>query len=213
MAKIIDKLSSNLKDAFAKADEIWIAVALLNVKGLNSIIHSIKKDCKINFIGGIDLPTDPAALSKILSLKPKHKVSAFIYSNPKISYHPKVYIVRTQNQLQSFIGSANCTSGGLENNIEMTIEIVEQIVSLELLEWFRKIELCSRKTPLTTDFITAYIPKYKDRISLRKKESKAMHEFKRNEEMKLEADIKERKRLVSKLILICLLYTSDAADE
>jgi HKD family nuclease len=73
MTKITNKLSDNLKSAFRTADEIWIAVALLNLHGFDFIFKTIKKDCKINFIGGVDLPTDPAALTNLLLLKTKHK--------------------------------------------------------------------------------------------------------------------------------------------
>lgn len=134
MTKISTKLSDNLKTALKTADEIWLAVALLNLQGFDFIFKTIKKDCKINFIGGIDLPTDPAALTNLLLLKTKyrHTVSAHILT--KDVFHPKVYITSSDNQLKSFVGSANCTNGGLHTNIEMTVEIEKQETSKQLLE-------------------------------------------------------------------------------
>ena len=50
MTSISKKLSDSLKTELKKADEIWIAVGLLNSKGLEFIIKSIPKNCKMNFI-------------------------------------------------------------------------------------------------------------------------------------------------------------------
>ena len=195
MTKITSKLSDNLKRAFRTADEIWVAVALLNLQGFDFIAKTITKDCKINFIGGVDLPTDPSALTKLLSLRPKRMVSAYMLT--KEIYHPKVFITRTGNQLKSFVGSANCTSGGLDTNVEMTIEIDDQAMSKQLLQWFLNTQ--KKSQILTNDFIVDYIPKYKNRIKRRKEDQAEIMNFKKAEEKKLETNLKEKNLLISKL--------------
>jgi len=195
MTKITNKLSDNLISAFKTADEIWIAVALLNLQGFDFIIKTIRKDCKINFIGGVDLPTDPSALTKMLSLKAKQTVFAHIFT--KEFYHPKVFITRTDNYFLSFIGSANCTNGGLNDNIEMTIEIDDQEISKQLLLWFFKIQENSQI--LTTDFITDYTPKYKSRLKRNKEDQEEIKKFKKKEQTKLEANLKSKDLLIFKL--------------
>ncbi|MBK8244326.1 MAG: hypothetical protein IPK88_12935 [Saprospiraceae bacterium] len=197
MTKITNKLSDNLKSAFKTADEIWIAVALLNLHGFDFIFKTIKKDCKINFIGGVDLPTDPAALTNLLLLKTKQKHTVGAYIMTKEVFHPKVYIVSTDNHLKSFIGSANCTNGGLDSNIEMTVEIDNQETSKQLLDWFFKIQ--HKSQILTTDFIADYLPKYKNRLKRRKEEQAEIKDFKETEQKKLEANLKAKDLLISKL--------------
>ena len=200
MINITTKLSANLKTAFETADEIWLAVALLNLKGFEFIFKTIRKDCKINFIGGIDLPTDQAALTNLLLLKTKHKhtLSAYILTNDV--FHPKVYIISSNNQLKSFVGSANCTNGGLDSNIEMTVEIDNQETSKNLLEWFLIMQ--SNSQILTTDFIADYIPTYKNRLKRRKKDQAEIKHLKNIEQKKLEANLKARGLLISQLKII-----------
>jgi HKD family nuclease len=195
--KITSKLSDNLISACNSADEIWIAVALLNLNGFNSILAGIKNDCKINFIGGVDLPTDPAALKKILELRTikKHTVTAYIFN--KEVYHPKVYVIRKNGQLKSFIGSANCTSGGLEGNMEMTLEIDSQKISMQLLDWFEKLK--DYTIPLTLDFVADYLPKYKNRLKRKSEENKEIKSFKKDIQRKKEDDWKNRSLLIAKL--------------
>lgn len=200
MTKISTKLSDNLKTALKTADEIWLAVALLNLQGFDFIFKTIKKDCKINFIGGIDLPTDPAALTNLLLLKTKYKHTVSAHILTKDVFHPKVYITSSDNQLKSFVGSANCTNGGLHTNIEMTVEIEKQETSKQLLEWFFKIQ--NKSQILTTDFIADYLPKYKNRLKRRKEEQAEIKDLKENEQKKLEANLKAKCLLISRLKII-----------
>ena len=195
MTKITTKLSDNLRVAFKTADEIWVAVALLNIQGFDYIERTISKKCKINFIGGIDLPTDPAALTKLLNLKTKQTVSAYIFTDG--IFHPKVFITRVGDQFTSFVGSANCTNGGLNRNIEMTIEINDLSISKQLLAWFSKTQ--ENSIILTADFISDYLPKYKNRIKRRKEDQEEINNFKKTEQKKLEASLKAKELLISKL--------------
>jgi HKD family nuclease len=165
-----------LKTELKKADEIWVAVGLLNNSGLQFILITVNISCRLKFIVGIDLPTAPKALSKLLSLKSKRRITAKILTED--FFHPKVYIIKSQRQSISFVGSANCTMGGLKENIEMSIVTKDSAVSKNLIDWFEK-ELLPNSQPLTADFIKDYKPKYDNRIKRRKKEKKEIQGLKK----------------------------------
>jgi len=196
MTSISLKLSHDLKTELKKADEIWVAVGLLNISGLQFILETITKTCKLNFVVGIDLPTDPKALSKLLSLKGKRTITAKILTDE--FFHPKVYIIKSSRQLTAFVGSANCTMGGLEDNIEMSIGTKDDVVCKKLVEWFEK-NLLPNSQPLTADFIKDYKPKYDNRIKRRKKEKEEIGELKEKEQIKLQANLKARAKFIFEL--------------
>lgn len=50
MTQIIEQLGPELKKAFKRAEEIWIAVALMNEAGLDFIEESIPKILKANYV-------------------------------------------------------------------------------------------------------------------------------------------------------------------
>ncbi len=196
MTIISHKLSTDLKSELKNAEEIWVAVGLLNHAGLDFILKALPTTCKLNFIVGIDLPTDPKALSKLLSLKGKRLIKANVLT--KEFFHPKVYIIKSGRQLTAFVGSANCTNGGLSKNIEISIETKENIICNELLDWFEK-TLIPASQPLTFDFISEYKPNYENRLKRRKKEQEEIDDLKEKEQTKLQANIKLKAKFIAEL--------------
>ena len=89
MNQIIEKLSEYLIIKLKNADEIWIAVALMNYKGLNIILNSIKSTCHQNYLIGIDLPSEPKVFEKIINLKKRLFIKAR-YFKSKVTFHPKL---------------------------------------------------------------------------------------------------------------------------
>lgn len=196
MTTITHKLSSDLKSELKNADEIWVAVGLLNYTGLDFILQALPTTCKLNFVVGIDLPTDPKALSKLLSLKGKRTINAKILTED--FFHPKVYIIKSGRQLTAFVGSANCTNGGLTDNIEMSIGTKDSNICKQLVNWFDK-TLLPASQPLTFDFINDYKPKYDNRLKRRKKEKEEIEDLKEKEQIKLQANLRLRKQIISQL--------------
>ena len=196
MTTIISRLSDDLKTELKTANEIWVAVGLLNLNGLEFILKTIPSKCKMHFIACVDLPTDPKALTRLLSLKLKQNITANILIQE--FFHPKVYIIKSNKRITAFVGSANCTNGGLKENIEMSIQSKEQEVCKELIYWFEK-ELMPNSQPLTSDFIKDYKPKYDNRIKKRRKENEQINDFKEQEENKLEANIEYKTKFISEL--------------
>jgi hypothetical protein len=199
MTTISHKLSSDLKSQLKNADELWVAVALLNLKGLDLILQALPKPCKLNFVIGIDLPTDPKALSKLLSLKGKRTITAKILTED--FFHPKVYIIKSGKQLTAFVGSANCTNGGLADNIEMSIGTTDNNICRQLIEWFDK-TLIPVSLPLNYEFIRDYKPKYENRLKRRKKDQDEIETFKEKEQLKVQANLKLRNKIIKQLKLL-----------
>lgn len=191
-----NNLYRDLRTELTKADEICVAVGLLNYVGLKYILNSVPKTCKLNFVVGIDLPTDPKALSKLLLLKGKRVIDSRIMTEK--FFHPKVYIIKFSRQVVAFVGSANCTLGGLEKNIEMSIGTKDKTLCKSLLDWFEK-QLLPNSQLLTADFIEEYKPKYDHRLKRRKKEKRELEGLKKKMNSKAQANVKARAKLISTL--------------
>ena len=135
MGVVCNNLGQELKSLLNKADEIWVAVALISEYGLNFIQKNSPKGIKQNYLLGIDLPTDPKALIKLSNQQTLSDVNVGMYTEMQF-YHPKVYIVRTRKLFTAFVGSANCTKRGLSSNIEMSVLITNQEECKRLLDWY-----------------------------------------------------------------------------
>lgn len=170
MAKVISNLSEGLSGLLKNADEIWVAVALLNSDGLNFIQSPLKKTCKENYLLGIDLPTEPNALEKLFQQSFHSNRNIKIYSE-KEHFHPKVYLIRTGKKLTAFVGSGNCTNGGLKANIELSYEITDSGDCIQIKNWFENLYVKGK--PLSTKFLKDYRIKYNKRIE-RKKEYESL---------------------------------------
>lgn len=109
MSKLVTKLSAELSRELSSADEVFIAVALLNESGLDFLLKDLKHDCKVNLLVGIDLPTTPGVLRRLLDLK---DINTRVYSKNEY-FHPKLYILKIAGKLKIFVGSSNLLMEGL----------------------------------------------------------------------------------------------------
>lgn len=130
--RLVDDLESYLKDA----EEVWVAVALMKDGGLDKLKRMIKKGAKQHFLIGIDLPTSATALRSLQKMQ-STDLSAGIIQQTE-TFHPKLYIVKTNRVLVSFVGSANLTSGGLMNNTELTLGTLDLETNNKLITWFNQ---------------------------------------------------------------------------
>ena len=196
MTTIIQKLAPNLIREFRNADEIWIAVALISKDGLNYILDNVPKACRQHYLIGIDLPTDPKALKVLHDLELIKDVSVNIFSQ-KAFYHPKVYLTRQKDKYIAFLGSANCTSGGLTDNIEICVKLDEQKSCKDLLSWFDKLQEVAK--PLTTSFLDKYASDYQTRQERKKAEERAAKKEKEKVNKEFEATLKKRSEFLKVL--------------
>ena len=154
------------------ADELWVAVGLINLHGLNFLLDNTQPDCTRNFLLGIDLPTDPKALHRLneMQLKPNLNVNVRLLKDREFVYHPKMYLVRSKDTFSGFIGSANCTNGGLSKNIELTIQVDDQMICSELESWFE--EKFDRADHLTSSYLEIYQAYYSKRRARQSEDEK-----------------------------------------
>jgi HKD family nuclease len=196
MTTLSDKLFLELKVELKNAQEIWVAVGLLNNVGLEFILKAIPESCELNFIVGVNLPTDPKALTKLLKYNIEFVSTAQI-STDKF-FHPKVYIIRKGSELTAFVGSANATNGGFKDNIEMSIQIKDSIICNKLIDWFEK-TLLPKSEQITPDFIKAYKPKYDKRMKRQKQDQNEIKELQEKVKKEQLAEMKKAGLLISKL--------------
>ena len=130
MKKVL-RLETEFKNFIRKADEICIAVAMLTDYGLQ-LFDNRDEDCAFEILVGYDLPTQPSALQKLID----KNVATKIYDIKKQFFHPKLYLFRIDEDWTAFLGSGNCTKGGLLTNIELSLKIEDTDAVQELLDWF-----------------------------------------------------------------------------
>lgn len=194
--QITSNLNSVISTYLKKADEVWIAVALVNKQGLKTILDATSQQCSLNFILGIDLPTDPVVLKELLTLTLKRKITVRVYTAG--FYHPKVYAIRYSDKYITAIGSANLTGGGLENNVEMTACDTSSKAINEIIDWYNNI-LLPGTVPLSNDFIRKYTKLYNDRIKHQKRPKREIEQIKNAAEESYKVDLANSKALISTL--------------
>jgi len=197
MTTIVKKLSHDLSAEIKTAEEIYVAVALLNHKGLQFILDNLLKTCRQNYLVGIDLPTDPKALEKLNELQLKSDINVRLYPEDKEYFHPKLYLIRQKDSYSAFIGSANCTNGGLFNNVELTIFTKDQKICSDLLKWFKQYFRLGK--PLTTTFIDQYKLEDLERQERKKQEEKLVKKVKKILNEEFEATLFEKSKFIEKL--------------
>jgi HKD family nuclease len=103
--------------------EILVSVAFVREPGLDAVEAAIKPvAAKAKFFIGIrnDI-TSIQAVKRLLAMKVK--LYAVDTGSRRIIFHPKLYLAASGRKATVIIGSANLTSGGLHNNIEVSSHI------------------------------------------------------------------------------------------
>ncbi|WP_026729629.1 phospholipase D-like domain-containing protein [Flavobacterium denitrificans] len=150
---IISNLKSSFEQLLASTEEIWFSIALVKESTYNYIQETINKNCKQNYLVGIDLPTHPNVLRQMQNKVDKKLFQSAIYKT-EYNFHPKVYLFKENDNYIAFIGSSNLTDGGLEDNVELNYKITNQENCLAILDWFNI--LYKESFPLTEENILAY---------------------------------------------------------
>jgi HKD family nuclease len=153
---IISNLESQLLPALTEAEEVWIAVALIDNRGYQKIQTALANNPqqpRQHYLIGIDLPTPPAVLRLIQAQKRACSFQARIAKYPEI-FHAKVYIIRKNGRCMAIVGSANLTGPGLRGSHEISYLITDQNQCQELLQWFE--HLYDNAYPLNDHNIAEY---------------------------------------------------------
>lgn len=179
MTTVITQLSKYLLHDIKTADEIWIAVALIKNDGWKLIHNQLSKECKLNFLIGLNLPTNPEVLIDLNNLQlSTNNVNVRLYIDNKKNFHPKFYLIRKGNNYSAYVGSANCTNGGLNNNVELSTNITNKAECENLLEWFNS--CFNQGTVLRTKFIEKYQADFKERLEMKKRDDSIVNRLKQN---------------------------------
>ncbi len=187
---------AEILNAIQSAEEIIICTAFLKYSGLKTLLEAInKKEFKTTFYVGTNFyQTEPNALKQLFT------DGHIIYLNrDKIpTFHPKIFFFRNQNKVKLYVGSANLTSGGLETNIETSIECditIDSLLHSDLIEQLKYFNSISKRIEIL-ETILDYEKRYK---IYREKQKIAITEFEKEEEIIIENEKlreEERKRKV-----------------
>lgn len=143
------RAGNDLKRMLAAADELRIAVGLMNDDGLSALLVACPDDCKLTFLLGVDLPTPSSVFDRVLALGDRATIKVMLN---KETFHPKVFIASKGSAHAALVGSGNCTNGGLFSNIEMGLVAEDRETTQQLLDWFdRYYKLASDVTPSWLD--------------------------------------------------------------
>ena len=170
MIQLKYQLSKDFELLLEDCDEIWFAVAMISDNGLDFIENKINTKAKQNYLVGIGLPTPPSVLKRI-GISNTSNVNAKVYYKNGVLFHPKVYLIKSNDKLTVFIGSGNCTEGGFGNNVEVSVKTDDAELCQKILEWFNiQYNLSVKITKELIEDYEAIFLKRKQRIEEDRKE-------------------------------------------
>lgn len=119
-----------------QAEYCCIASAAISESGFDMVISKLSKKCKVEIVTGLDLPTDPKVLWRILR-DYSGQVALRIYT--RNFFHPNVYAFDLPYRKRiAFIGSANLTLDGIQKNEELSYRINTEKEVEEIKSWFTR---------------------------------------------------------------------------
>lgn len=108
--------------AFAKASAMRDLLAPLEA--------ALARGIRARFAVGLSFHiTEPAMLRKLFNLTKKYQMALYL-SATNVTFHPKIYAVREQEQCRVIVGSANLTAGGLTDNYEASVLVNDKAGTL-----------------------------------------------------------------------------------
>jgi HKD family nuclease len=131
----ISVLKDTILDELVDAEEIWLAAGLVTSSGLPFVEG---RNAAVHILAGIDLPTPPNVLRRLLKWSDQGKIEFKVFSIDGVFFHPKVYIWRRGLQYKAYVGSGNLTNGGWNDNIELFWQIDKATDCESLVRWFEK---------------------------------------------------------------------------
>lgn len=127
---------------------------MINDEGFRFIHQHAPRSAKQHYLIGLNLPTTISVLKTMLSWQESRRLVCRISVPPDGIFHPKVYLIREYNRYHAYIGSANLTRGGLQDNAELCVRLDDEQICLSLLNWFK--ESYEKGFPLTKENINRY---------------------------------------------------------
>ena len=112
--------SFDLNRELARAVEIRLATAFAHWSGWRLLRPAIvKTNARVKLLTGLSFcQTEPKVLLDWWNISQHGGVSARLFADKRVTFHPKVLIVKTPSHRFAVIGSGNLSAGGLVHNIE-----------------------------------------------------------------------------------------------
>jgi len=166
---VTQKLLATLASTLPSADDLKFAVAFVSASGLSLIEpylqQCIKRDGRAEFLVGLDLlTTEPKALKMLHEMSQAGlPITCFCYSDPSRPsasiYHPKLYLITSEDEITIVIGSSNLTKGGLKNNVEINAVVQatrdDEIVS-DIYAVYNSLKFQQPRVEPDAEFISLY---------------------------------------------------------
>ncbi|ADL12185.1 DEAD/DEAH box helicase family protein [Acetohalobium arabaticum] len=127
-----ENLYSLFKKELKQAQEVKIIVAFLKESGVKLIVDDLKKQAlkngaEIKIITGKYLNiTEPSALY-LLKDKLGDMVDLRFYDKDSISFHPKAYFLKKEEEKVLFIGSSNISASAFTNGVEWNYRMIDEV--------------------------------------------------------------------------------------
>jgi HKD family nuclease len=124
-----EKHGAALERVLEGAETISLAVAFLKHGGallIGPLLEArLKSGASVEAFFGTDFYiTEPKALAHLLAIEKRFDgFEIFVADKRNASFHPKVYVGRTEKQISCLVGSANLTAGAMTTNDEVSLEV------------------------------------------------------------------------------------------
>jgi HKD family nuclease len=134
------------------AEQCYIASAAISSEGFEFVFSRLPKKCKGYIVTGLEFPTEPAVLWKMLKEYYGRVSVSVITTN---AFHANAYLFDMPYRKRlGFISSANFTAEGLQHNEELSYRIDTEKEVEEAKVWFT--QYFESGEPLTEKIIRAY---------------------------------------------------------
>ncbi len=116
------------------AEHCYIATAAISEDGFDLLMGRLSKKCHVDIVTGLDLPTDPNVLWRILR-EYSDRVTLRIYT--RNFFHPGVYVFDMPYRKRlAFIGSSHFTLSGFKDNEELSYQVDTEKTVEEIKSWY-----------------------------------------------------------------------------
>jgi PLD-like domain len=120
---IVLKLSVEFERVKRQAVAAYISVGMITRPKLEYFLRGIAPQAEISILIGIQMPTPPEILERLLEETTSGRIRSRIYVGNY--FHPKVYCFKMNEGWTAFVGSGNFTNGGWHENEELFVKITD----------------------------------------------------------------------------------------
>ena len=116
------------------AEHCYIATAAISEDGFDLMMSRLPRKTHVNIVTGLDEPTDPVILRKILN-EYSDRVTLRVYT--RNHFHANVYIFDMPYRKRlAFVGSGNFTLSGFKDHEELSYQVDTEKAVEEIKSWF-----------------------------------------------------------------------------